>query len=55
MLPTLALIKGEKVVDYVVGFDQLGGNDDFSTGVCEELPPPGAECVRPATTKHACM
>lgn len=34
MLPTLALIKGEKVVDYVVGFDDLGGKDDFSTGVC---------------------
>jgi hypothetical protein len=32
MLPTLALIKGEKVVDYVVGFDDLGGKDDFSTG-----------------------
>jgi hypothetical protein len=31
MLPTLALIKAEKVVDYVVGFDDLGGKDDFST------------------------
>jgi hypothetical protein len=40
MLPTLALIKGEKVIDYVVGFDDLGGKDDFSTGgwpcVCVE-------------------
>jgi hypothetical protein len=34
MLPTLALIKGEKVIDYVVGFDDLGGKDDFATGVC---------------------
>ncbi|KAF6255246.1 thioredoxin-like protein [Scenedesmus sp. NREL 46B-D3] len=31
MLPTLALIKSEKVVDYVVGFDDLGGKDDFTT------------------------
>jgi hypothetical protein len=31
MLPTLALIKQEKVLDYVVGFDELGGRDDFST------------------------
>ncbi|KAK9794330.1 hypothetical protein WJX73_000880 [Symbiochloris irregularis] len=31
MLPTLALIKNEKTVDYVVGFDDLGGKDDFST------------------------
>lgn len=31
MLPTLALIKAEKVIDYVVGFDDLGGKDDFST------------------------
>jgi hypothetical protein len=39
MLPTLALIKAEKVIDYVVGFDELGGKDDFTTGarvvVCE--------------------
>lgn len=34
MLPTLALIKNEKVVDYVVGFDDLGGKDDFTTGAC---------------------
>lgn len=31
MLPTLALIKSEKVLDYVVGFDDMGGKDDFST------------------------
>lgn len=31
MLPTLALVKSEKVVDYVVGFDDLGGRDDFTT------------------------
>ena len=33
MLPTLALIKHEKTVDYVVGFDDLGGSDGFSTAV----------------------
>ena len=31
MLPTLALIKNEKTTDYVVGFDDLGGVDDFQT------------------------
>ena len=31
MLPTLALIKLEKTTDYVVGFDELGGVDDFQT------------------------
>ncbi|GBF91865.1 hypothetical protein Rsub_04970 [Raphidocelis subcapitata] len=36
MLPTLALIKNEKVVDYVVGFDDLGGKDDFATEALEE-------------------
>ncbi|KAK2974510.1 hypothetical protein RJ640_018675 [Escallonia rubra] len=34
VLPTLALIKKAKVDDYVVGFDELGGTDEFST---EEL------------------
>ncbi|CAN1763428.1 Thioredoxin domain-containing protein 9 homolog [Linum perenne] len=36
VLPTLALIKNAKVDDYVVGFDQLGGTDDFSTEELEE-------------------
>lgn len=36
MLPTLALIKLEKTVDYVVGFDDLGGTDSFSTDVLED-------------------
>ena len=31
MLPTLALIKREKILDYVVGFDDVGGTDDFPT------------------------
>eukprot|EP00227_Mantoniella_beaufortii_P007519 CAMPEP_0197591988 /NCGR_PEP_ID=MMETSP1326-20131121/14315_1 /TAXON_ID=1155430 /ORGANISM="Genus nov. species nov., Strain RCC2288" /LENGTH=226 /DNA_ID=CAMNT_0043157593 /DNA_START=78 /DNA_END=758 /DNA_ORIENTATION=- len=31
MLPTLALISREKVMDYLVGFDDLGGSDDFPT------------------------
>lgn len=33
MLPTLALIRQEKTVDYVVGFDDMGGKDDFTTEV----------------------
>lgn len=36
VLPTLALIKNAKVDDYVVGFDELGGTDDFSTEILEE-------------------
>lgn len=33
MLPTLALVKLGKTVDYVVGFAELGGSDDFGTDV----------------------
>mmetsp|Transcript_36730 Transcript_36730/g.80015 ORF Transcript_36730/g.80015 Transcript_36730/m.80015 type:complete len:221 (-) Transcript_36730:60-722(-) len=29
MLPTLALIKNEKIIDYIVGLDDVGGSDDF--------------------------
>jgi len=36
VLPTLALIKNGKVDDYVVGFDDLGGTDDFNTKVLED-------------------
>lgn len=36
MLPTVALVRSEKVVDYVVGFDDLGGTDDFPTEALEE-------------------
>ncbi|KAL9661118.1 hypothetical protein QQ045_025938 [Rhodiola kirilowii] len=36
VLPTLALIKNAKVDDYVVGFDELGGTDDFTTDELEE-------------------
>lgn len=36
MLPTLALVKKGKVEDYVVGFDELGGTDDFSTEDLED-------------------
>ena len=37
MLPTLALVKLEKTIDYVVGFDELGGRDDFPTKVWAPL------------------
>ncbi|XP_020264754.1 thioredoxin domain-containing protein 9 homolog [Asparagus officinalis] len=36
VLPTLALVKNAKVDDYVVGFDELGGTDEFSTEDLEE-------------------
>lgn len=36
MLPTLALVQREQTVDYVVGFDSIGGKDDFSTEMLEE-------------------
>ncbi len=39
MLPTLALIRQEKTVDYVVGFDDLGGKDDFTTEVIYRASP----------------
>jgi hypothetical protein len=31
MLPTLAVVKNEKTTDYVVGLDDLGGREDFTT------------------------
>jgi len=31
MLPTLCLVKNSKVMDYIVGFDDVGGSDDFPT------------------------
>jgi hypothetical protein len=36
VLPTLALIKSEKTVDYVVGFGELGNTDEFGTNVLAE-------------------
>ncbi|KAJ0514213.1 putative Thioredoxin-like superfamily [Helianthus annuus] len=36
VLPTIALIKNAKVDDYVVGFNELGGTDEFSTEELEE-------------------
>jgi hypothetical protein len=35
VLPTIALVRKGKVADYVVGFDDLGGEDDFPTEVLE--------------------
>jgi len=35
ILPTIALIKNGKTGDYVVGFDELGGIDEFSTEMLE--------------------
>lgn len=36
MLPTLALIRAEKVEDYVVGFQDLGNTDEFDTVLLEQ-------------------
>ncbi|KAI3431058.1 Thioredoxin domain-containing protein [Psidium guajava] len=36
VLPSIALVKNAKVEDYVVGFDELGGTDEFSTEDLEE-------------------
>ena len=35
VLPTVALIKKGKTLDYIVGFDDIGGQDDFPTEVLE--------------------
>mmetsp|Transcript_22683 Transcript_22683/g.35498 ORF Transcript_22683/g.35498 Transcript_22683/m.35498 type:complete len:231 (+) Transcript_22683:283-975(+) len=35
VLPTIALVRQGKTVDYIVGFDDLGGQDDFQTPVLE--------------------
>lgn len=35
MLPTLALIRKEKTEDYIVGFNEFGGKDDFETSALE--------------------
>ena len=35
MLPTLTLIQDSKVVDHIVGLDELGGDADFSTKTLE--------------------
>lgn len=35
VLPTIALMKDGKTGDYIVGFDELGGVDDFATEMLE--------------------
>lgn len=35
MLPTVAIIKNEKTTDYIVGLDELGGKEDFTTEMLE--------------------
>ncbi|XP_077983999.1 thioredoxin domain-containing protein 9-like [Glandiceps talaboti] len=35
VIPTIALIKDGKTSDYIVGFDDMGGNDDFPTEMLE--------------------
>lgn len=33
MLPTLAIVNNEKTTDYIVGLDDMGGVDSFTTDV----------------------
>lgn len=35
VLPTIVLVKDAKTKDYIVGFDDLGGHDEFSTEMME--------------------
>ncbi|KFM57899.1 Thioredoxin domain-containing protein 9, partial [Stegodyphus mimosarum] len=35
VLPTVVLCKDAKSIDFIVGFDDLGGVDDFSTEMLE--------------------
>ncbi|XP_071786754.1 thioredoxin domain-containing protein 9-like [Asterias amurensis] len=35
VIPTIALISGGQTKDYIVGFDELGGKDDFKTEMLE--------------------
>lgn len=35
VMPTVCLVKDGKTVDYIVGLDDLGGKEDFSTEVME--------------------
>nr|ACO13128.1 Thioredoxin domain-containing protein 9 [Lepeophtheirus salmonis] len=35
VIPTLALIKGAKTKDYIIGFTELGNKDEFSTAMLE--------------------
>jgi len=35
VIPTIMIVKDEKTCDYIVGFDDLGGTDEFTTEVLE--------------------
>ncbi|GKD48819.1 thioredoxin domain-containing protein 9, partial [Tanacetum coccineum] len=48
VLPNIALIKNAKVDDYVVGFNEIGGTDDFNT---EELEDSTLAVIKPNTHK----
>eukprot|EP00758_Cryptobia_borreli_P012765 Tbor_TRINITY_DN5773_c3_g1::TRINITY_DN5773_c3_g1_i1::g.20524::m.20524 len=37
MLPHVMLIEGQKTFHSIIGFDEFGGRDDFSTEKCEEV------------------
>ena len=35
VMPTICLAKDGKTIDYIVGFDDLGGSDEFTTDILE--------------------
>ncbi|CAH8618767.1 unnamed protein product [Heterobilharzia americana] len=35
VIPTLVLVKNEQICDRIIGFDELGGHDEFSTAMLE--------------------
>ncbi|KAA0196870.1 Thioredoxin domain-containing protein 9 [Fasciolopsis buskii] len=35
VIPTLILVKDEQICDRIIGFDELGGHDEFSTAMME--------------------
>eukprot|EP00976_Prorocentrum_cordatum_P035445 720706-Prorocentrum_minimum.AAC.2 len=49
MLPTLALIKNEKVIDYIVGLDDVGGSEDFKQ--VPAVRPPGTSIHDPRSAR----
>jgi hypothetical protein len=37
MMPTIVLVRGGKTEHSIVGFDEMGGHDDFSTETLESV------------------
>lgn len=54
VLPTIALIYKGKVIDYIVGFDDIGGHDDFPTEVRASMALPTGPFFR-GTASHGAV